>query len=96
MRRFVALTATAALCAALFAPAPAQAMSDKEKKALAAFLAIGIAIAAAKTKGDDAWDDDRYEDAFSPGSGVTCLPNPRQCYLGGKLSYKWTKRVFGN
>lgn len=57
---------------------------NTQTKAIAALLALGIGIAAAKHGNNHdsttESDEDRYGEPFSPGSGVTCLPKPKQCY----------------
>lgn len=85
-----------ALAGASALPQQAAAKADREDiaRALAALAVIGIAVGAAK-HGDD-WDEDRYGEPFSPSNGVICLPKPKQCYQNGHLSYRWTRRIFGN
>jgi hypothetical protein len=100
MKRLATFAAAAALCAATLAPAPAAALGDNERAALAALLILGVAAAAAR-HGDNHdslsdWDEDRYGEPFSPSDGIVCLPRPRQCYDHGRLSHRWTRRIFGS
>lgn len=99
MKQLASIALAAAIGAASLFPLPAQAMSDKERKALATILFLGAAVAAAKhgSNHDSAldWDEDRYGKPFSPSEGIVCLPRPRQCYANGRLSQRWTHRIFG-
>lgn len=100
MKRLAYLAAAAMISASTFAPLPAQALSDDERAALAAILFLGVAAAAASRHGGSHdsmsdWDEERYGEPFSPSDGIVCLPRPRQCFSDGRLSHRWTQRIYG-
>lgn len=100
MKRLAFLAAAAVISASTLAPLPAQALSDDERAALAAILFLGVAAAAASRHGDSHdsmsdWDEARYGKPFSPSDGIVCLPKPRQCFADGRLSHRWTQRIYG-
>jgi len=98
MNRFASLCFAAIIALASFAPTSAHALDDDERTALAAILALGVAIAAARHGGShdstSDWDEERYGKPFSPSPGIVCLPRPRQCYSDGRLSHRWTRRIY--
>ena len=62
-------------------------------------VVIGLGVAAAM-HGDNhdstsEWDEGRFGQPFSPSPAVVCLPQPRQCYQNGAMSWRWTQRIFG-
>lgn len=96
-KTIIATILSVATALAVAAPTPARADRDAEK-AIALLLALGIGIAAAKQARQnhhDDWDNDLYGEPFSPGNGVVCLPKPRKCYVDGRISWRWTNRIFG-
>ena len=100
MKKLIAFALAAMLGAACLAPQPAKALSDTERAALAAILFLGMAAAASGRHGGGFnagtdWDTDRYGEPFSPSKGIVCLPRPRQCFANGRLSQRWTQRIFG-
>lgn len=100
MKGLATLATALAFCASSFVSAPAHAMTDGEKAALAALLAIGVGIAVAKhgenNHDSNDWDEGRYGKPFSPSAEIVCLPKPRQCFKDGRLSYRWTRKIFGS
>lgn len=97
MRKGIIAVILCAIALNAAAPAPARA-ADDTKKAIAILLALGLGIAAAKKAAEengDEWDTDFYGEPFSPHADVICLPKPRKCYDHGRLSYRWTRRIFG-
>lgn len=75
------------------------ARSNRAAAAIAALIAVGVGVAIAKHGGDhdrgSQWDDNWHGQPFSPSSGVTCLPKPRQCFERGPVSRRWTQHIFG-
>jgi hypothetical protein len=99
MKKLAALAMAATIGAASLAPLPAQALTDTERAALAAILFLGMAAVAGRhgsgfNSGSE-WDTDLYGEPFSPSEGIVCLPRPRQCFANGRLSQRWTQRIFG-
>jgi hypothetical protein len=97
MRNSLIAAVAVAFALGVAAPAPVRA-GDDTAKAIAALLALGIGIAAAKKAAenhDSNWDADLYGEPFSPHRNVVCLPKPRKCYEDGRVSWRWTRRIFG-
>jgi len=100
MKKLAALALAATIGAASLEPLPAQALTDTERAALVAILFLGMAAAASGRHGSgfnsgSDWDSERYGEPFSPSEGIVCLPKPRQCFANGRLSQRWTQRIYG-
>jgi len=100
MKKLPALALAVVIGATSFAPVPAHALNDTERAALAAILFLGMAAAASGRHGSgfnsgSDWDTERYGEPFSPSEGIVCLPRPRQCFANGRLSQRWTQRIYG-
>jgi hypothetical protein len=72
---------------------------ENAQAAIAAIIGAAVAVAAAKHgqthNANTTWDSGRYGQPFEPERGVTCVPRLEQCFKNGRLSYSWTRRVFG-
>ncbi|MFN3936541.1 MAG: hypothetical protein ACK4KW_03085 [Gemmobacter sp.] len=96
MRKSLIPVLAVAMALSVATPAPVRA-ADDAAKAIAILLALGIGIAAAKQaqEDDNQWNTELYGEPFSPSANVVCLPKPRKCYEHGRLSHRWTYRIFG-
>ncbi|MBX3485942.1 hypothetical protein [Phenylobacterium sp.] len=66
----------------------------KDNSAAIAGLVLGAIVIGAIAASSSNKDKDRDKDAFSPASGVRCVPRERACYEGGRFSRHWTDRIF--
>jgi hypothetical protein len=96
------ISCTAAVAAVLAATGPGPAVAkdgENARAAIAAIVGVTVAIAAAKHgqnhNANSQWDEGRYGEPFEPARGVTCVPRMSQCFEHGRVSWSWTRRIFG-